>query len=298
MRRNERRRVAWAYQDGSRAERGTGAGRAERLPVAVRPARVPLPSNVTGDPRRVFHLVSGGSNVFLTGPLGCGKTFLVNQAVVLMRDAGLAVSVRPSTGVAATLVGGTTVLSWAGFCNGQADVTSPLEAVIKTGIPFAAKARMCAAMVLVIDEVGTLSYSFLTRLDEVLRVVRRRSSPFGGLAVLASGDFLQLSPAQGAYAFLSDVWRDAFGYRAVILNTHWRHVKDARLLGLLLRLRKGQHTAADIALLATRRATVVPPGVLCLFCHKADANHKNEEALLHLAGESEVCKAADKARSR
>jgi len=257
-----------------------------------------VPSRVGGDLRRVCQLLVGGTSVFLTGPPGCGKTHLVNEAVELMRDAGLAVAACASTGVAATLVGGTTVHSWAGFCNGDADVKSPLQTVLHEVIPFAAKARMCASMVLVIDEVGTLSSDFMTRLDEVLRAVRRRSSPFGGLTLLAAGDFLQLSPPRGAYAFLSDAWRDAFAYRAVVLKTHWRHMQDAELLGLLLRLRKGHHTADDMVLLATRRTAVAPPGVICLFCHKADADANNEEELLSLAGESVMFTAVDKAQAK
>lgn len=294
----ERRRVAWAYQGGSRGRNGTVASRAERLSVAVRPTVATLPAQVSGDLLRVCRLLVAGTNVVLTGPPGCGKTHMINNAVQLMRDKGLVVSACASTGVAATLVGGTTVHSWAGFCNGDADVLSPLETVLTTVIPFAAKARMCASMVLVIDEVGTLSAAFLTRLDEVLRAVRRWPSPFGGLTVLAAGDFLQLAPPRGSYAFLSDTWRDAFAYRAVILKTHWRHVKDAELLHLLLRLRQGQHTAADMALLATRRTGVAPRGVICLFCHSADAHAKNEEELLQLAGESVVFKAVDMVHAR
>jgi len=106
----ERRHVAWAYLGGSRAGHAR-AGRAERLSVAVRPARVVVSSRVGGDLRRVFQLLVGGTSIFLTGPPGCGKTHLVNEAVELMRDAGLSVAVCAITGVAATLVGGTTVHS-------------------------------------------------------------------------------------------------------------------------------------------------------------------------------------------
>lgn len=289
----ERRRVAWTYVGGGTGGRAATTGRAERLSVAVRPAHVVLPCRVGSDLRRVCQLVVGGTSVFLTGPPGCGKTFLVNEAVELMREAGLAVAVCASTGVAATLVGGTTVHSWAGFCNGDGDIKSPLQTVLQKVIPFAAKARMCAAMVLVIDEVGTLSADFMTRLDEVLRAVRRRPLPFGGLTVLAAGDFLQLAPPRGSYAFLSDAWREAFAYRAVVLKTHWRHMQDAQLLDLLLRLRKGHHTAADMALLETRRTVVAPPGIICLFTHKADADAKNEDELLCLVGESVMFTAVD-----
>jgi len=105
---------------------------------------------------------------------------------------------------------------------------------------------------------------------------------------------LQLAPPFGSYAFLSDVWGLVFGNRAVILKTNWRQMRDLQMLGLLLRLRTGQHTDADMALLATRRTAVPPPDVMCLFCHTLDATYKNEEELRRLPGPSVVFEAVDK----
>jgi len=291
-----RKRVAWAYGGGGYGcAGGTGkTGRAARLPVAIMPQAVHLQSRVDGDVLRLCRLLLRRQDVFLTGPPGCGKTHLVCQVVTALRDAGVAVTACGSSGVAAGLVGGTTVHSWAGFCNGDADVWSPIETVVNDVIPYAAKVRMCSAMVLVIDEVGTLSAAFITRLDLVLRAVRRRSEPFGGLTLLAAGDFLQLAPPFGSYAFLADVWGLVFGHQAVILVTNWRQMRDPQLLGLLLRLRTGQHTDADMALLATRRTEVPPPSVVCLFCHALDAINRNEEELRLLPGPSVVFEAVDK----
>ena len=291
-----RKRVAWAYGGGGggRAGRSVQADRAARLPVATMSQAAQLPSRVDGDTLRLCRLLLRRQDVFLTGPPGCGKTYLVNQVVSALRDAGVAVTASGSSGVAAALVCGTTVHSWAGFCNGDADVLSPLDTVVNDVIPYAAKVRMCSAMVLVMDEVGTLSAAFMTRLDLVLRAVRRRSVPFGGLTLLVAGDFLQLAPPFGSYAFLADVWGLVFGNRAVILKTNWRQMRDPQMLGLLLRLRTGQHTDADMALLASRRTGVPPPNVVCLFCHTQDAIDKNEEELRLLPGPSVVFEAVDK----
>jgi len=291
-----RKRVAWAYGGGggSRAGRSAQADRAARLPVATMPQAAQLPSRVDGDTLRLCRMLLRRQDVFLTGPPGCGKTYLVNQVVSALRDAGVAVTASGSSGVAAALVCGTTVHSWAGFCNGDADVLSPLDTVVKDVIPYAAKVRMCSSVVLVMDEVGTLSAAFMTRLDLVLRAVRRRSVPFGGLTLLVAGDFLQLAPPFGSYAFLADVWGLVFGNRAVILKTNWRQMRDPQMLGLLLRLRTGQHTDADMALLASRRTEVPPPNVVCLFCHTLDAIDKNEEELRLLPGPSVVFEAVDK----
>jgi len=187
------------------------------------------------------------------------------------------------------------VHSWAGFCNGNADVWSPLDTVVKNVIPYGAKVRMCDVMLLVIDVVGTLSADFLKRLDLVLRAVRRWPAPFGGLTLLVAGDFLQLAPPFGSYVFLSDVWGLVFGNRVVILKTNWRQMCDPQMLGLLLWLQTGQHTDADMALLATRRTAVPPPDVMCLFCHTLGAPYKNVEELRRLPGPSNVFEAVDKA---
>lgn len=281
-----RPRVAWSYAGGADA--------AARLPVATLPTSVELPHSVVGAERRVCRLLTSGTNVFLTGPPGCGKTFMIKGAVKAMRETGLTVSVCGSSGVAAALVGGTTVHSWAGFINGDADVTTPLETVVAKVIPLSAKQRMCSAMVLVVDEVGTFSAAFLTRLDVVLRTVRRKPLPFGGLVVLCSGDFLQLAPPTGSFAFLSNVWREAFGARALVLDTYWRHVNDQPLLDVLLRMRVGNHNAADIDLLATRRSAKPPPSVIWLFCHSFRAKDKNEEELRRLPGPDIIYRAQDK----
>jgi len=272
-----RRRIAWSY---SGAE-GTGS-RIQR--VATLPHGVELPATVFGAERKVCRLLVGNESVFLTGPPGCGKTHLVNEVVSTLRSVGLMVSVCGSSGVAAALVGGTTVHAWTGFINGDADVVSPLETVLSKVIPASAKFRMRSTIALVIDEVGTLSAALITRLDVVLRAVRGCSLPFSGLLVLFSGDFLQLAPPVGNFAFLRDAWREVFGSRAIVLDTHWRHINDRRLLDVLLRMRVGFHTDEDMELLATRRSAKPPPTAVWLFCHSMPAKDKNEEELQRLPG--------------
>jgi len=264
--------------------------------VATLLHRVELPATVIGAERKVCRLLVGNESVFLTGPPGCGKTHLVKEVVSTLRAVGLKLSVCGSSGVAAALVGGTTVHAWAGFINGDADVVSPLETVLSKVIPASAKFRMRSTMVLVIDEVGTLSAALITRLDVVLRDVRRCPLPFGGLIVLFAGDFLQLAPPVGSFAFLSDAWREVFGDRAIVLDTHWRHINDSRLLDVLLRMRVGLHTMEDMELLATRRSDKPPPTAVWLFCHSIPAKEKNEEELQRLPGPNVTYNAQDKVK--
>jgi len=283
-----RRRVAWTYG-------GAGGWRSNEEELGVAQLHpLLLPTTLGGAVLKVCRLLAGRTSVFLTGPPGCGKTYLVNDVVKSLREAGAAVSVCGSTGVAAALVGGTTVHAWAGYVNGDADVTTPLDVFLSKVIPYAAMKRICSAMVFVIDEVGTLSAAFITRLDSVLRRVRRLPDmPFGGLTVLFSGDFLQLAPPFGIFAFVSNVWRDVFGCRAVVLDTHWRHIQDRRLLDLLLRMRVGNHTREDMELLASRRSADPPRSAVWLLCHTLKAKEKNEDELRRLTGQEVTYKAQD-----
>jgi len=288
-----RHRVAWSY-----GGPGGWRDRHEDLQVARLP-RVLLPATLGGAVLKVCRLLAARTSVFLTGPPGCGKTYLINDVVKALRAAGAAVSVCGSTGVASALVGGTTVHAWAGFINGDADVAMPLDVVLDKVIPFAAKKRICSSMVLVIDEVGTLSAAFITRLDLVLRGVRRLpDAPFGGLTVLFSGDFLQLAPPFGNYAVVSQVWCDVLGSRAVVLDTHWRHIQDCRLLDLLLRMRVGNHTKEDMDLLATRRSADPPRSAVWLFCHILKAKEKNEDEIRRLPGKEVTYHARDVVKAK
>lgn len=229
----------------------------------------------------------------MTGPPGSGKTFLLRKIIRALRDAGVTVAVCGTTGVAANMVGGITAHSWAGFIHGHADISHPLDHVVHEVTPRAAKGRMRDAMVLVIDEIGTISAEFLERLDEVLRAVRTCSTPFGPVVVVFAGDFLQLAPPVGSFAFCSPVWRDIFGSRARELSTTLRHVSDAVLLCLLLRLRVGAQTDDDLALLASRRTDAPRASAVRLTTHTSLAAAKNDTEMAKLEGQAVAFSAVD-----
>ena len=56
-----------------------------------------------------------GCNVFLTGPAGSGKTFLLNQYIKYLKRKNIGVAVTASTGIAATHLNGQTIHSWSGL---------------------------------------------------------------------------------------------------------------------------------------------------------------------------------------
>lgn len=60
-------------------------------------------------------LLKMGKNVFLTGPAGSGKTFVLNSYITYLQERGVEVAITASTGIAATHLGGMTIHAWSGI---------------------------------------------------------------------------------------------------------------------------------------------------------------------------------------
>ena len=56
-----------------------------------------------------------GHNIFLTGPAGSGKSYLINQYIEYLKQKKVDVGITASTGIAATHFSGITIHSWSGI---------------------------------------------------------------------------------------------------------------------------------------------------------------------------------------
>ena len=135
--------------------------------------------------------VGQGDNVLLTGPAGTGKSTLLNA---FLETAGNDVAVTASTGIAALNVGGSTLHRWSGMMLGPKpgeDPRSHLRELLrdKRQSVRAGLDRVRECRVLIIDEVSMLSGTTLAFFDLLCRTVRRDPSPFGGIQIVATGDF-------------------------------------------------------------------------------------------------------------
>jgi ATP-dependent DNA helicase PIF1 len=65
--------------------------------------------------KEALDILKLGHNVFLTGPAGSGKTYLLNQYIAYLKSHRIPVGITASTGIAATHMGGTTIHSWSGM---------------------------------------------------------------------------------------------------------------------------------------------------------------------------------------
>jgi hypothetical protein len=158
-----------------------------------------------------LEILKTGSNVFLTGIPGAGKTYVINQYVAWLRDKGIYPALTASTGIAATHISGMTIHSYSGIgiekeIDGYGlDKIMEREKLVK---------RIQKTIVLIIDEISMLDGQTLDNVDKVLREVKDKTKAFGGMQVVFVGDFFQLPPVTRPgeikkYAFQSNAWKEA-----------------------------------------------------------------------------------------
>ncbi|VDO01093.1 unnamed protein product [Rodentolepis nana] len=275
--------------------------------------------NGISEQNRVIELVKSGINVYCTGGAGTGKSHLLRKLVGVLPPSETAV--MATTGVAASLIGGTTVHAFSGV--GHLLDRDDLEDLSPNWLEITTKrivsdpritSRWKTVQRIIIDEVSMLSCRAFTRLEAVARIAREKweeKIPFGGVQVVAFGDFFQLPPVstQSAinivkkkFAFQSSVWR-ACHFTCVELKTSWRQSGDSKFSKLLNEIRLGQSPRWVIE---TLRSRVFPeskdvengkiPSITTRLCtHRRDAEKYNNEniILLFLIGAIKVFEARD-----
>jgi ATP-dependent DNA helicase PIF1 len=236
--------------------------------------------------------INEGRNVFLTGAAGTGKSS-VTVEMIRRRLGDRGMRVCATTGVAAlnlrdklaALFGQdvetATIYRWAGIGIGprpEQTFGDYYEWMSKRGYSWqGTRSRIRSTKILIIDELSMLPGRTLDFIDYVCRMIRGSDEPFGGIQVIAVGDFLQLPPVSktGVYdwAFQSQAWADA-DFCAVSLRTVHRQA-DADFVGLLNMFREGHVTKDGAALLKSRVAMFPDKDILRLLTHNAQVDKWN-----------------------
>ncbi|MDD2840607.1 MAG: PIF1 family ATP-dependent DNA helicase [Rickettsiales bacterium] len=196
--------------------------------------------------------IAEGKNVFITGPAGTGKSFLLNYLKDEYKTKSL--HITASTGIAAINVSGQTLHSWAGLGLGNLPLNETLRNILSTkGIHLRKKLR--SAKMLAIDEISMISAEIFDMLNNLLKAVRQNNLPFGGLQLILFGDFLQLPPinkenGEVFFCFESEAWQEAKIETITLKEIFRQSEKD--LVNLLNNLRFGELTKYDIELLRGR----------------------------------------------
>ena len=231
-------------------------------------------------------LLDAGHSIFLTGPAGSGKTYVLNQFIKNARADGKVVAVTASTGLAATHLGGNTIHSWSGI-----GIADELHKRHVSDMSKSRREQIENADVLIIDEVSMLHDYRLDMVEEVCRLVRGKDEPFGGLQIVLSGDFYQLPPVnrqdarEGGFVVHSKAWEMLEPIVCYLEEQHRQ--EDDMLLEILTALRNNdlRRRHAEALMVRTIARTPFDEPVTELYTTNINVDTVNNAKLMAMEGE-------------
>jgi hypothetical protein len=186
-----------------------------------------------------FNAVVEKKNIFLTGPAGTGKSYVISEIRKWSLNNNKKIAITALTGCASVLIGGRTLHSTLGL-----DINDkPIDIIIH-------KLKRCNPTkyntlktldILVIDEVSMMSDELLVKVSNILSIIKNNTQPFGGVQIIFSGDMCQLGPVTGKFCFQSSLWNESI-HEVCQLTTVVRQSGDDIFLQILHYLRKGKCT--------------------------------------------------------
>lgn len=216
-----------------------------------------LATSLSNSQQEVFESIQLGENVFMTGPGGSGKTFLIQQIYNWYNTKEYKrIQVCALTGCAAVLLkcNAKTLHSWAGIGLANGDINDIIHKVVYNKWK---RKNWLNVDILVIDEVSMLSNKLLSILDGIAKKIRKSMLPFGGIQVLFSGDFYQLPPVGNViepettqFCFENPIWNTLF-HRQIQLNQIFRQT-DQSYSNVLNQIREGTLNKKAYNLLMSR----------------------------------------------
>jgi len=244
----------------------------------------------TQDQENVLTALRGFDNVFVTGAAGTGKSYVFDKFFWSpeCRNRYDEIPILASTGAAAILLGGRTFHSFFGLKNMQGPIRRIIEEATESRfVQRGLREAECVA----IDEISMLSAETLDAASQIASIVREDPNPWGGLRVLASGDFLQLPPISHAeqvatWAFQGEVWKRS-NFRTALLREVVRS-KEEDFVKVLHKIRKGIYDDEIFYFLRDRMITAEDleqfQGTR-LYPHRRSVDRINRKYLDELPGE-------------
>lgn len=201
-------------------------------------------------------------------------------------------------GVAAINIGGQTIHAFAGIGIGKGDKDQLVKRAVLSSSSFD---RWTRTKVLVVDEVSMLPRDLLEILNEIAQKVKKNALPFGGIQIIAVGDFLQLPPVSigtDKFCFQSAVWEQADLHCSQIFLKDIIRQKDMQFINILNEVRVGKLSSDSMPLLDACVVTKKPlptDGIIPtkLYCYNKDVDRENLNKLASLPGETLEITAVD-----
>ena len=231
-----------------------------------------MAERLTADQTNALAVMRSGKNVFLTGGAGVGKSYVIGRFCYEQATKGKKVLVTASTGIAAWIIGGSTVHRalklWAMSKGGDLDFMCE---------------NLNKADVLIIDEISMISSGLFNLIYACVRNIKH------SLQVIVVGDFFQLPPVNKRcekyeYAFLAFGWKE-LGLVPCILNEVVRQ-GDEEFIKHLERIRIGD--TSGITFFEKESCREFIPGVPYICGTRYAVNYINSRCLNALSEKEKV----------
>lgn len=186
-----------------------------------------------------FDQVLKGHSIFISGPGGVGKSVLVHKIRDTLEDGTIFLA---PTGIASQNIQGSTI---------HRTFRLPLGFISKGARGnIAQKTRELfeddQIKRIIIDEISMVRADVFTAIDRMLRTIKKKNIPFGGLQIIVVGDFFQLPPVlkertqeaeyfyedyKSIFAFDTETWEQA-GFQTIELNEVMRQTDKQFIFAL------------------------------------------------------------------
>jgi len=236
----------------------------------------------------VVENVKNGANILITGSAGCGKSFVVKYIIQYATETNKILGICAMTGSAAILIGGTTLHSFMGIGLARESVEHLVRRIRSNANDKATLLKQLE--MLIIDEVSMMNDELLTKLSQILSIIRKNPAPFGGVQIILVGDPFQLCPIEYQYFFKSPEWIRG-NFHVSLLKLNMRQAGDDIFKNILDRVRWGNCSKEDYKILKKLRHTVFPENIIPtrLYSHNKDVDIINYNELENLAKMGHTC---------
>lgn len=259
----------------------------------IKKERDRMVNNTQLDLARKF-LEQTGTNIFLTGKAGTGKTTFLRQ---LRESSPKRMIVVAPTGVAAMNAGGVTIHSFFQLPFGPyVPAMQAEESKNRLRMNFSReKISIIKSMdLLVIDEISMVRADLLDAINDVLQRYRDRTKPFGGVQLLMIGDLQQLAPVvmQDEWRMLHEHYKSPYFFdskalcAAEYITVELRHIyrqSDSQFIDILNRVRENNLDPETLCRLNSRYIPNFEPpqseGYITLTSHNNAARAINDQKL-------------------
>lgn len=216
----------------------------------------------TSQAAALFYMLRG-DNVFLSGPAGSGKSYVVRKYIDILKRvkeysdikedirAISEIAITSTTGLSALNLSDNakTIHSWTGmnidktpFKQKEEYINSKNASYIEKKLWYAALKRGRETRVLIVDEISMLTD---VQLDYIYNLVKYNKN----FQLIMSGDFNQLPPVKGEYCFGTEAW-EKFEFTHCYLDKVYR-TSDAELKEILDKIISNKGEEVDLSNIQT-----------------------------------------------